>query len=139
MIFGKIADKLNKKASSVEEEIKFKDYTAESEERFTPPAAPAVSEPAPAPSLSATATEKEGNIELKIAHPDSFEDVADIADFLLSGCTVLLNVEAVEKNQVLRMLDFLNGVTYTTGGDIRLVSQNTYIITPHDVDVSGDD
>ena len=62
-----------------------------------------------------------------------------IADYLLDGCTVLLNLEAVEKSEVLRMLDFLNGVTYTTGGEINLVSQNTYVITPNDVDVSEEE
>lgn len=135
MIFGKIADKLTKKASSVEEEIKFKDFSPEEDGGFTP----APKSETALPSLNATANAKEANIELKLAHPESFDDVADIADYLLDGCTVLLNLEAVESTQVLRMLDFLNGVTYTTGGDIRLVSQNTYIITPHDVDVSEED
>jgi cell division inhibitor SepF len=138
MIFNKIADVLNKKASSVEEEIKFKEFSAESEEMLSPAAKESASEPA-STTLSATATEKEGNIELKLAHPDSFEDVSTIADYLLEGCTVLLNLEAVNKSEVLRMLDFLNGVTYTTGGEINLVSQNTYVITPHDVDVSEEE
>ena len=138
MIFNKIADMLNKKASSVDEEIKFKEFSAESEEMLSPTAKESASEPV-ATTLSATATEKEGNIELKLAHPDSFADVSTIADYLLDGCTVLLNLEAVNDSEVLRMLDFLNGVTYTTGGEINLVSQNTYVITPHDVDVSEEE
>ena len=138
MIFNKIADMLNKKASSVDEEIKFKEFSAESEEMLSPAAKESASEPV-ATTLSATATEKEGNIELKLAHPDSFADVSTIADYLLDGCTVLLNLEAVNDSEVLRMLDFLNGVTYTTGGEINLVSQNTYVITPHDVDVSEEE
>ena len=88
--------------------------------------------------LSATATEKEGNIELKLAHPDSFDDVSTIADYLLEGCTVLLNLEAVDKSEVLRMLDFLNGVTYSTDGEIKNVAKSTYIITPHNVDISDE-
>ena len=138
MIFNKIADVLNRKASSVEDEIKFKEFSAESEEMLSPAAKESASEPV-STTLSATATEKEGNIELKLAHPDSFDDVSTIADYLLEGCTVLLNLEAVDKSEVLRMLDFLNGVTYTTGGEINLVSQNTYVITPHDVDVSEEE
>ena len=133
-IFGKIADKLNKKASSVEEEIKFKEYSPDDEAAY----APAPKAEAPAPSLSATASAKDANIELKLAHPDSFDDVADIADYLLDGCTVLLNLEAVEKSQILRMLDFLNGVTYSNDGEIKNVAKSTYIITPHNVDVSDD-
>ena len=34
------------------------------------------------------------------------------------------------------MLDFLNGVTYSTDGEIKQVAQTTYIVTPRDVDVS---
>ena len=36
----------------------------------------------------------------------------------------------------MRMLDFLNGVTYTTGGEIKNVNNTTFIITPNYVDVS---
>jgi cell division inhibitor SepF len=36
------------------------------------------------------------------------------------------------------MLDFLNGVTYANDGEIKNVAKSTYIITPHNVDVSDD-
>ena len=136
-MFAKLAEKLNQKTKDTEEEIKFKDYDTESEQRTAPRPEPQA--PQKAPSLSATATEKDSNIELKVAHPSSFADVADIADYLLDGCTVVLNMEAMERSEILRMLDFLNGVTYTTGGDIKSVAQSTYIITPHNVDVTDEE
>ena len=38
---------------------------------------------------------------------------------------------------MMRMLDFLNGVTYCTDGEIKKVAQTTFIITPHaNVDIS---
>ena len=70
--------------------------------------------------------------------PDSFADVSKIADQLIEGCTVLFNAELLDKETRQKMLLFLNGVTYTTDGEIKSVSQNTYIITPHDVDVSDE-
>lgn len=75
-------------------------------------------------------------IELKIARPESFSEVSQIADHLLDGCTVVLNMELIEKPVALRMLDFLNGVTYSLGGDIRNAAPGTYIITPHNVDIT---
>ena len=129
-MFEKLAEKLSKKSKAYEEEITFKDYNEENPGKVV-----TKEEEAPAPRVSATA-EKDSNIELKVTHPESFSDVAEIADYLLDGCTVVLNMEAMDKAQSLRMLDFLNGVTYTTGGDIRPVAQNTYIITPDNVDVS---
>ena len=132
-MFEKWADRLNKKLQS-EEEIKFKNFDEEE------PVDKAVkADPQPQGStLKAQESEKDGSIELKLVRPESFDDVTLIADHLLNGCTVVLNLELLEKSACLRMLDFLNGVTYTTDGDIKLVAQNTYIITPHDVDVSDE-
>ena len=92
----------------------------------------------PATPIVATG-DSEGNIELKVVHPASFEEVGEIADYLLEGCTVVLNLELLDPVQTVRMLDFLNGVTYSTEGEIKNVAKNTYIITPNNVDISEDD
>lgn len=132
-MFEKWADKLKEKAKQTEE-ISFRDYDATA-------AAPVKEEtPAPAPEptpvTSSIKTGTENNIELKVVRPDSFADVSTIADYLLAGCTVVLNLEALDRASVIRMLDFLNGVTYSTDGEIKQVAQTTYIVTPRDVDVS---
>ena len=133
-VFSKIAEKLNKKIQDSEEEITFKSYDEKSEQLA------AAKEEAPAPAPQSTSIKaSSSNIELKVAHPESFEDVASIADYLIDGCTVVLNMEAMDQKATLRMLDFLNGVTYTTGGDIKSVAQYTYIITPNNVDVSDEE
>ena len=67
--------------------------------------------------------------------PASFADVSTIADHLIDGCTVVLNLELLDRPTTVRMLDFLNGVTYTKDGEIKNVAQNTYIITPSGIDV----
>ena len=130
-MFAKLAEKINKKLRDTEEEeIEFKQYDEESK-------ATTVSVTPEQTSKSGPAISSDGNLELKIAHPQSYQEVSDIADFLLDGCTVVLNLENMEKSECLRMLDFLNGVTYTTGGDIKPIAQNSYIITPNNVDVAG--
>ena len=134
-IFSKIAEKLNKKLQDSDEEITFKSYDEESEQMTVS----RNDEPTHAPQQGTSIKASESNIELKVAHPEAFEDVAGIADYLLDGCTVVLNMEAMEPKAALRMLDFLNGVTYTTGGDIKPVAQSTYIITPNNVDVSDEE
>ena len=76
-------------------------------------------------------------VELKVIRPESYEEVRNVADNLISGCTVVLNVEVLDRTTVIRMLDFLNGVTYCQDGEIRKVAPTTFIITPHnDVDIS---
>lgn len=93
----------------------------------------------PVTPIVANTGDSDSNIELKVVRPTSFEEVGDIADYLIDGCTVVLNLELLDGVQTVRMLDFLNGVTYSTDGDIKNVAKNTYIITPHNVDVSEDD
>ena len=93
----------------------------------------------PATPIVANTPDADSNIELKVVRPASFDEVSEIADYLLDGCTVVLNMEMLDNVQTVRMLDFLNGVTYSNDGEIKNVAKSTYIITPHNVDVSEDD
>ena len=136
-MFEKWYENLKKKSRTEDTEVTFKEYDEEvksaAEER-------AYEEPAPkksAPMIAGAGT-ADSNIELKVVKPASFAEVSDVADYLLDGCTVVLNVELLDNASTLRMLDFLNGVTYSTDGEIKNVSRSTYIITPHNVDVSDD-
>ena len=47
---------------------------------------------------------------------------------------------AAERNRLIarRVLDFLSGVAYANQGKIKRVANNTYIITPYNVGISGD-
>ena len=76
------------------------------------------------------------NIELKVVRPESIDEIFSIADYLIDGCTVVLNLEMLDAGIITRMLDFLNGVTYTKGGEIKNVSQGTYIITPDGININ---
>ena len=78
-------------------------------------------------------------IELKVVKPESYKNASQIADHLLNGRTVVLNLENTNKETARRLIDFLTGAAYAIGGDIKKVSNNTYVITPGDsVAVSGD-
>ena len=80
---------------------------------------------------------RSGGVELKVIRPESYDEVRTVADNLIAGCTVVLNVEALEKPVIFKMLDFLNGVTYCQDGEIKRVAPSTFIITPHsDIDIS---
>lgn len=76
------------------------------------------------------------SIELKVVHSEKFEDVVMVAEHLLNHCTVVLNLDAANKDVRRRIFDFLSGVAFSIGGQIKRVTDNTYIITPSNVDVS---
>ena len=70
---------------------------------------------------------------------DQFNNVADIADHLKNKMTVVLNLETTDKETSKRMLDFMSGVTYAIEGKIKRMANGTYLITPLDVEIVGDD
>lgn len=73
-----------------------------------------------------------------LVKPEEFEDAREIADNLISKRTVLLNIENLNKDLSRRLIDFLSGVAYAQGGNIKRVANRTYIITPYNVDILGD-
>ncbi len=125
-------DKLKEKFAKREEETEmvFKPLD-ESTREDTAPAASAE------PSAPADGDGHAPSVELKVLRPESYEEVSVAADNLIAGCTVVLNMEVLDKPTMLRMLDFLNGVAYCLDGEIKRVAPTTFIITPHgDVDIS---
>lgn len=70
---------------------------------------------------------------------DYREDTRAIADELVRANTVVLNLEVTPKDVARRVLDFLGGVAYAKNGKVKRVSTNTYIITPANVSLTGDD
>ena len=135
-MFEKLAERFKEKSKA--QEITFRSYDE----------SVALAEPQPQKeetpekkqtSLTAESRGGSSNIELKVVRPESFGEVGAIADHLLAGCTVVLNFESLDDQSKFRMLDFLNGVTYSTDGEIKQVSATTFIITPNNVDVSDED
>lgn len=137
-MFESLAEKIKKYRNNDQTDVTFKSYEEAVEPEIV--AEEKVEEPVkkPVAPMVTNAGDAESNIELKVVRPASFEEVSTVADYLLEGCTVVLNLELLDQASTFRMLDFLNGVTYSTDGDIKNVSRSTYIITPHNVDVSDD-
>ena len=67
-----------------------------------------------------------------------YEEVTGIADHIADNKTVVLNLEESDRDNARRILDFLNGVVYNCGGDIKPVSKATFLVMPHGVDMSGE-
>ncbi|HIY28448.1 MAG TPA: cell division protein SepF [Firmicutes bacterium] len=80
------------------------------------------------------------DLQVVLFKPENFgEETRAIADELLKRHTAVLNLEDTQKDVSRRIIDFLSGVAYSQGGKIKRVSSCTYIITPDNVDLSGDE
>ena len=78
------------------------------------------------------------SIEMKVVKPEKLESVTQISDYLLDKKTILLNLEETNKETARRLIDFLNGVAYAINGNLKKVANNTYVITPNNVEISGE-
>ncbi len=90
--------------------------------------------PAPAPAEPAAFGT---SVSLKIVNPKSHKDAEEIADYLMNGNTVLLNIESLDPAQAMRLLDYLAGATHAVGGLITRVGRTTIVVAPKNVDVSS--
>lgn len=79
-------------------------------------------------------------MQMVVYKPTAFgEEVRTIADELLKKHTVVLNLERTNRDAARRIVDFLSGVAYAYNGKLKPISANIVIVTPFNVDLTGDD
>lgn len=79
-------------------------------------------------------------LQVVLFKPERFgEETRAIADELLKIHTIVLNLENTNNDASRRIIDFLSGVAYANGGKIKKVATGTYVITPYNVDFTGED
>ena len=96
-------------------------------------------DPEPVPQSKVVSSHGSSQYQVVVVKPERFEDASGIADHLIAKRAVLLNLEAVTPDLKRRLVDFLSGVAYANGGKIKKVATDTFIITPYNVDLTGDD
>ena len=84
------------------------------------------------------ASSARGGMEVCVIKPAKVEDYREIADTLLCGCTVVLNLEGLDVELAQRIIDFSSGSCYAIGGGLQKVSSYIFILTPSTVEISGD-
>lgn len=95
-------------------------------------------EPSRYPSSKVVDIHTTAKLQVVLKKPEHFDEATSIADELLEKRTVVLNLEATAKDEAGKLLCFLSGVAYANGGKLKKIANNTYIITPYNVDVMGD-
>ncbi len=77
-------------------------------------------------------------LQVVLVKPERFDEATTVADHLNAKRTVVLNLEAADKELARRLLDFLSGVAYANDGQIKRVANSTFMITPFNVDLMGE-
>lgn len=80
----------------------------------------------------------EAGMEVCVIKPTSVNDAREVTDNLLVGSTVVLNLEGLDVDIAQRIIDFTSGSTYAIRGNVMKISHYIFVITPANVDISGD-
>ena len=80
------------------------------------------------------------SVQFVLFKPETFDkDITAMADEFIKRNTVILNMEQTNKDVGKRIIDFLSGVAYAHSGKISRVAEDTYIVMPSNVRLSGED
>ncbi|MGK2958703.1 MAG: cell division protein SepF [Acidimicrobiales bacterium] len=71
--------------------------------------------------------------------PDSFNEVQQIADRFIAGTPVIMNLQGVDRDLSRRFVDFASGMCYGLSGQMERVTNQVYLLTPSNVEVSAED
>ncbi len=75
---------------------------------------------------------------LKVVKPHDAQDGLVIADYLVHGYTVVMNIESLERDITMRLIDFLQGALHVLDGDLRRVTKSTFVLSPRKGEISED-
>jgi len=114
-----------------EEEEEFFETEAETEEAVVEPLFP-LGKKAKVSSIPGGAPSKVVVIQFQ-----NFDDAKDAADHLKNKKPVVANLEKLDNDTTRRVVDFLSGAVYGVAGRIQNVSNRIFLITPNNVEVTG--
>lgn len=98
-------------------------------------------EPKPAKRISKAKVvpmKNKNDMEVCVIKPVTIEDGCEIADTLVSGIAVILNLEGIHVELAQRIIDFTSGACYAIRGTMQKVSNYIFIASPPTVEISGD-
>jgi FtsZ-interacting cell division protein YlmF len=76
--------------------------------------------------------------EVMLCEPRSYEDSIAIVKHLKDRKTIVLNLHLLDKEQALRIVDFLCGATHALSGSQQKIDDSVFIFTPVNVVMSSD-
>ena len=66
-----------------------------------------------------------------IVTPKMFAQVEEVANQLLDGRGVIVDLTSTEISEAKRICDFLNGVTFALNGKVEKIAKLVYMFTPN--------
>ena len=81
--------------------------------------------------------ESKNGSKMILVEPRAYSESQQIADYLKSRNSVVVNLKRVTSDQAKRLIDFLTGCVYAIGGGLQKLGNGIYLCTPNNVNVEG--
>ncbi len=62
--------------------------------------------------------------------PRKFEDAKAIVKEILKGNALVIDITDMSKVEAIRLIDFITGALFTTGGKFKKIATKTYLLAP---------
>jgi len=76
--------------------------------------------------------------EVLVCEPRTYDDSVDIVKHLKERKTIILNLHLLDKDQSVRIVDFLCGATHALNGNQQKIGDTVFIFTPNNVSLTAD-
>ena len=126
------------KKSFFKKDKKFDFDDEDDDDFFEPKQKPARQAPAINKVTPMRQANRKANMEVCVIKPTTVDDAREITETLLSGSTVILNLEGLDLEVAQRIIDFTSGATFAINGNLQKISNFIFLVTPTNVDISGD-
>src|SRR5699024_1005496 len=74
--------------------------------------------------------------KVMLCEPTSYNEVQEIADYILNKRAVVINLQNMDQHQAKRIIDFLSGTVYAVNGDIQKTGMSTFLYAPENIYMS---
>jgi cell division inhibitor SepF len=105
-----------------------RDFESPNRRTSQPDDSGSVSRPQPRPASRPPA--QPSNTEPVTVRPRSFNQAQELADKFKENQSVILNLEATERDVARRLIDFASGVCYSLDGSMEKVATGVYLLKP---------
>ncbi len=75
---------------------------------------------------------------ISVVHATSFDDALVLADRFKRQQLVILNLQRAGDQLSTQIVDFCAGLAYASDGQIQVIAERLFLLTPRDVDVSDE-
>jgi len=82
---------------------------------------------------------RRSELSFQLIAPEKYEDAQMIADRLRAGAPVVIDFRGVDRELAGRLTDFASGLVYALEGTLQYVGRGVLLLTPSNVDLSGDE